>query len=165
LIHQGCTAFDNGRTTVNWNLHLADFPEWLGGSAAELIAKPHLVMFDPYSPAKNPAMWTLPMLTRLFELLDPARPCVLANFSRSTIFRATLLLAGFFVGIGHATGAKEETTIAANRLDLIETPLDRRWLERAKRSDSAEPLREPKYSRAPLAAETLEQLLRHPQFG
>jgi hypothetical protein len=121
-------------------------------------------LFDAYSPAKNPAMWTLPLFTDLFRLLDPQRPCALPTYSRSTILRVTLLLAGFFVGVGHATGLKEETTLAANTLDLIAEPLNARWLERARRSHSAEPLREPVYSRAPLSPPTVEKLRHHPQF-
>ena len=109
-------------------------------------------------------MWTLPVFETLFRALDPARSCALTTYSRSTLIRATLLLAGFFVGVGHATGMKEETTIAANTLDLIAEPLGARWLERAARSDSAEPLREPVYSRARLAEATSARLRRHPQF-
>jgi hypothetical protein len=80
------------------------------------------------------------------------------------MIRATLLLAGFLVGVGHATGLKEETTIAANSLDLIAEPLGARWLARAVRSDSAEPLSETIYRRRKLLPETLEKLWRHPQF-
>src|SRR5205085_9733466 len=89
-------------------------------------------------------MWTQPLFSRIFKLLDPCRPCALPTYSRSTMLRVTLLLAGFFVGVGHATGEKEETTIAANALDLITEPLDRHWLQRARRSTSAEPLWEPR---------------------
>ena len=67
--------------------------------------------------------------------------------------------------MGHATGLKEETTIAANTLDLIAEPLNARWLERALRSDSAEPLREPIYSRAKLSPLTAEELRQHRQFN
>jgi hypothetical protein len=81
------------------------------------------------------------------------------------MLRVTLLLAGFFVGVGHATGEKEETTIAGNSLDLIREPLDRRWLQRAHRSTSAEPLVEPVYGQARLSARNWEQLQRHPQFA
>jgi hypothetical protein len=109
-------------------------------------------------------MWTLPVFENLFHSLDPACPCALTTYSRSTLIRATLLLAGFFVGTGHATGLKEETTVAANTLDLIAEPLNARWLERALRSHSAEPLREPVYSRTPLLPETAERLRRHLQF-
>ena len=109
-------------------------------------------------------MWTLPVFENLFRALDPARPCALTTYSRSTILRVTLLLAGFFVGVGHATGLKEETTVAANTSEMIDDPLNARWLERALRSHSAEPLREAVYSRAPLSVETAEKLRRHPQF-
>jgi hypothetical protein len=125
---------------------------------------PHAILFDAYSPARNPAMWTLPLFTNLFQLLDPQRPCALPTYSRSTILRVTLLLAGFFVGVGHATGEKEETTIAANDLSLIAEPLGRCWLERSRRSHRAEPMREPFYRIAPLTAESWEKLLAHPQF-
>ena len=125
---------------------------------------PHAILFDPFSPAKNPGMWTLPLFANLFRLLDPAHPCALATYSRSTMTRAALLLAGFYVGAGHATGAKEETTIAANTLELIDEPLDRTWLERARRSHSAEPLHEAVYRQAPLAPATWEGLQAHPQF-
>ena len=110
--------------TVEWRLHLGDFPTLLTEPLAQTLPKPHVIMFDAFSPAKNPAMWTLPLFTNLFQLLDPQRPCALPTYSRSTMLRVTLLLAGFFVGVGHATGEKEETTIAANTLDLINEPLN-----------------------------------------
>jgi tRNA U34 5-methylaminomethyl-2-thiouridine-forming methyltransferase MnmC len=164
LVREHHIAFEKGAQKINWNLHLADFPTLLTQSAVRKFPKPHVIMFDAYSPVSNPAMWTLPLFTNLFQLLDPERPCALPTYSRSTILRTTLLLAGFFVGVGHATGQKEETTLAANMLELIAEPLDRRWLERARRSDSAEPLLEPIYSRAPLSQTTWEKLQRHPQF-
>jgi hypothetical protein len=161
--------FQDGPQAVSWEFHHGDFPALMqnaesGKQKAEIPA-PHAILFDAYSPARNPAMWTLPLFTNLFQQLDPQRPCALPTYSRSTILRVTLLLAGFYVGVGHATGEKEETTLAANTLDLIAEPLNARWLERALRSDSAEPLRTPVYSRAPLAPATAEQLRRHPQFA
>jgi hypothetical protein len=133
-------------------------------SGTPATTPPDAILFDAYSPARNPAMWTLPLFTNLFRLLDPQRPCSMPTYSRSTILRVTLLLAGFFVGVGHATGEKEETTIAANTLDLITEPLDRRWLERARRSHSAEPMVEPVYRIAPLSPESWGRLQAHPQF-
>jgi len=137
-------------------------PSTAGGTPA--ATPPHAILFDAYSPARNPAMWTLPLFTNLFRLLDPQRPCAMPTYSRSTILRVTLLLAGFFVGVGHATGEKEETTIAANTPDLLTEPLDLRWLERARRSHSAEPMVEPVYRIAPLSEESREKLSAHPQF-
>jgi tRNA U34 5-methylaminomethyl-2-thiouridine-forming methyltransferase MnmC len=165
LLREQRVAFKDGALAVTWEMHLADFPSLLGQPDAEGFAKPHAIMFDAFSPAKNPAMWTQPLFASLFKLLDPARPCALPTYSRSTLLRVTLLLAGFFVGVGHATGEKEETTIAANTLELLQEPLDRRWLERVRRSSSAEPMWEPVYRQTPLRPETWAKLQGHPQFA
>ena len=196
LLQTHRVEFHDGPQSVNWQLHLGDFPTLLARQsragvppaprahqreqsattsaslplgagrrdACPTFPSPHAILFDAFSPAKNPAMWTLPLFTNLFQLLDPQRPCALPTYSRSTIMRVTLLLAGFFVGVGHATGKKEETTIAANTLALLTEPLDRRWLDRARRSHSAEPMREAVYRIVPLTEASWEQLQQHPQF-
>ena len=164
LLREHHCAFQDGALTVKWDMHLADFPALLAEPAARKLAKPYAIMFDAFSPAKNPAMWTQPLFANLFQLLTPDRPCSLPTYSRSTMLRVTLLLAGFFVGVGHATGEKEETTIAANTADLIAEPLDRRWLERVHRSSSAEPMWEPVYRQARLSPPTWDKLLQHRQF-
>jgi len=186
--------FSDGLLQVEWTLEPGDFSALLGSGtgilpvqrarqrkrlvvssdrlppesdrleACPTLPPPHAVLFDPYSPKKNPAMWTVPLFAGLFRRLDPQRPCALATYTRSTMARVALLLGGFFVGVGHPSGLKEETTVAANRPDLLDEPLDRRWLERAKRSHSAEPLGGPVYRQAPLSPETWERLRQHPQF-
>jgi hypothetical protein len=164
LLHDHRCAFRDGPQTVRWDLHLADFPTLLTQPAAKKLAKPHVIMFDPFSPATNAVMWTQPLFSNLFRLLAPDRPCALPTYSRSTMLRVTLLLAGFYVGVGHATGEKEETTIAANAPGLVAEPLDRRWLQRVRRSTSAEPLWEPVYRQARLSSATWDKLQQHPQF-
>jgi hypothetical protein len=165
LADKGRTRFElPGGLSGDWDLHLADFPELLAGPAIATWPKPHAIFYDAFSPQKNPAMWTLDVFSRLYCLLDPARPCAMPTYSRSTMLRVTLLLAGFYVGVGHATGEKEETTIAANSLELMQQPLGREWLARARRSRSAEPLHSPEYRQAPLRPETWEHLSEHPQF-
>jgi tRNA U34 5-methylaminomethyl-2-thiouridine-forming methyltransferase MnmC len=164
LLHKNPISFANHEQSVDWEVHFADFPALLTQPTAQKLPRPHAIMFDAFSPAKNPAMWTQPLFANIFRLLDPNRPCALPTYSRSTMLRVTLLLAGFFVGIGHATGEKEETTIAANTLDLISEPLESKWLQRAHRSGSAEPMWEPVYRQTKLSVETWEELRRHPQF-
>lgn len=168
LLNAKRVMFEDGKQSVKWELHLGDFPTLLSDSKLKTknlkLPPPHAILFDAFSPAKNPAMWTLPLFTNLFHVLDHHRSCSMPTYSRSTIMRVTLLLAGFFVGVGHATGEKEETTIAANTLELIEQPLDLKWLARARRSHSAEPLREDIYTCAPLTSESWEKLQAHPQF-
>jgi len=170
ILNQHAVQFTDGAHEVNWQFHLGDFPALLTSAReharpTNTMPPPHTILFDAFSPAKNPAMWTLPLFTNLFQRLDPQRPCALPTYSRSTILRVTLLLAGYFVGVGHATGEKEETTIAANTLTLLTEPLGRRWLERAGRSHSAEPMVEAIYRIAPLTAESWEKLQAHPQFA
>jgi queuine tRNA-ribosyltransferase len=183
LLRSGHAEFKNGDCSAIWEFHLGDFPALLtrssrGNEALTEIDRhsepphvgcynlpaPHAIMFDAFSPSKNPAMWTLPLFANLFRQLDPDRPCNLATYSRSTMLRTTLLLAGFCVGRGTATGLKEETTVAANSLSLVDDPLDRRWLERARRSTSAEPLVEPVYRQSLLSAVNIGRLEAHPQF-
>jgi len=147
-----------------WELRLGDFPALLRKQPRPAPA-PHVIMFDAFSPAKNPAMWTAPLFSDLHGCLEAGRPCAMPTYSRSTMLRVTLLLAGFYVGTGHATGEKEQTTIAANGLEMLEEPLGRDWLERARRSRSAEPLREAAYRQARLSRASWERLLRHPQFA
>jgi tRNA U34 5-methylaminomethyl-2-thiouridine-forming methyltransferase MnmC len=165
LVSENCMEFQNGRQHANWSCLVADFPSFLRQPDARVLPKPHVILFDPWSPAKNPAMWSAPLFADLFSLLDPARPCVLPTYSRSTMTRVALLLAGFRVGAGRAAGQKEQTTIAANAPELITEPLDHRWLERAQRSPSAEPLWDAVYRQAPLTPVTRERLRGHPQFG
>ncbi|HUS35656.1 MAG TPA: MnmC family methyltransferase [Verrucomicrobiae bacterium] len=157
--------FAYGELKVSWEVHVADFPWLVASSEAEQWPKPDAILFDAFSPAKNPAMWTLPLFRRIFDLLHPQRPCAMPTYSRSTMLRVTLLLAGFFVGVGRPIGEKEETTIAANDLSLIEEPLPVSWLKRARNSTCAEPLVEPVYTRAPLSEASWEKLNAHPQFN
>ncbi len=154
----------DGNREVIWELHLGDFPEFLRSHAPTTLPPPHAILFDAFSPARNPAMWTQLLFANLFKFLDASHPCALPTYSRSTMLRVSLLLAGFYVGAGHATGEKEETTIAANTMDLISEPLGKKWLQRARNSTSAEPLWEPIYRQAPLTPETWDRLQQHPQF-
>jgi tRNA U34 5-methylaminomethyl-2-thiouridine-forming methyltransferase MnmC len=162
LLRLGRAAFRNGAQSALWELRLGDFPSFLRGAPS--APAPHAILFDAFSPAKNPAMWSAPFFADLFRWLDPGRPCAMPTYSRSTLLRVTLLLAGFYVGIGHATGEKEETTLAANTPALLDQPLPRAWLRRARHSRSAEPLWEPVYRQAPLKPATWEKLNQHPQF-
>lgn len=157
-------CFRFGSLEIDWTVNVGDFPTALASSEAHGWDKPDAILFDAFSPAKNPAMWTLPLFHRIYELLEPKRPCAMPTYSRSTMLRVTLLLAGFFVGAGQAIAEKEETTIAANDLALIDRPLGKDWLKRARNSTCAEPLREPAYTRAPISESGWEALQKHPQF-
>ena len=142
LVQNHSVKFNDGLLNIEWTLVLGDFPTFLSRSSRatatcepehRLPARrepvlscehavpetgappPHAILFDPHSPKKNPAMWTATLFAGLFHRLDPQRPCALATYTRSTMARTALLLGGFFVGMGHPSGLKEETT----RLQLL----------------------------------------------
>ena len=112
-------------------------------------------------------MWTLELFTSLRARWRDETPCLLTTYTRSTAVRVTLLLAGFYVGIGHATGEKDQTTIAANDPALLDRPLDRAWLEkRVYASTNSAPLRAqaPPHGQAPISESDYAALRAHPQF-
>ena len=144
---------------VEWIFHAGEFADSLATAPP-----PHAILYDPYSPGANREMWTLEHFTRLQARLEPARPCLLTSYTRSTAMRVTMLLAGFFVGRGHATGEKDETTIAANDVALLDEPLDAAWLARVVRSTASAPLREEGGGGA-IGPDDLARLHAHRQFA
>jgi tRNA U34 5-methylaminomethyl-2-thiouridine-forming methyltransferase MnmC len=157
LLRDGKTQFGN----LTWHLHLAEFQ---AGLKNQSIPAPHAVMFDPYSPSANPELWTLETFAAIRSRAEEDAPCTLTSYSRSTAVRTTLLLAGWFVGRGGATGEKDETTIAACRKDVLAEPLEPAWLDRVRRSTAPGPLT---VSEAPgrHGEEVAALLAKHPQFS
>ncbi len=145
---------------LKWHLHMGDFREEMHRPD---IPPPNAIFYDPYSLTINVELWTLDFFEKLRKCLDDAVPCMMTNYTRSTVMRVTWLLAGFYVGVGATIGEKEETSIATNQLELLTQPLDRKWLERVRISQSATPIRE-QHMIQPISNEDFEQLLRHPQF-
>ena len=155
-------AFERDGTKVCWRFLEGDFLEELRARGNGL-PKPDAVLFDAWSPLKNSGMWTVEVFRAIHEALEQS--CSLATYSRATCVRSALLLAGFFVGKGGAVGAKEESTVAANDLTLLQDPLDAGWLEKLQRSHSGHPLSSDVFTQEPLTNELLEALRNHPQFG
>jgi tRNA U34 5-methylaminomethyl-2-thiouridine-forming methyltransferase MnmC len=164
LADHGAARLRFDAAEIDWEAHLGDFPTLARTPRAAEWPAPHAILWDPFSPAKNPAMWTLELFAVVRGLVGDS-PCQLATYSRATLIRTALLLAGWCVGRGAATGEKEETTLAATSLDLVANPLDRAWLERVRRSTSAEPLRADAYRQHPLSDDLWENLQRLPQFA
>ncbi|MDD5260216.1 MAG: MnmC family methyltransferase [Methylacidiphilales bacterium] len=164
LRNQGLVRQIRGRS-LKWQWHLCDFPSWIGQGKARQHPLPELVFYDAYSPAKCPAMWALEHWRNLRALFDKEQPCEIAFHSRSTALRVTLLLAGFYVGRGVSIGEKDETTVAATRLDLLKRPLAKDWLGRVRRSSSARPFRTGVAGQSSITVVDFEMLAAHPQFG
>ncbi len=129
-----------------WRLVSGELPASLDAAGA----RADLVFWDPFSPAANPALWSVAAFTRLRAHCAPG--CTLLTYSASTRTRAALLLAGFAVGVGDAIGDKRETTAAALFAGDLARPLDRRWLDRWSRSTAALPADAPADAEARIRA-------------
>jgi tRNA U34 5-methylaminomethyl-2-thiouridine-forming methyltransferase MnmC len=145
---------------ISWTLHLGDFQNSVTDAS---IPAPDAIIYDPYSPVGNSEMWTLAHFTNLRKRLDPEVPCLFTNYTRSTAVRVTLLLAGFYVGIGSEVGEKAETSIASNKSEMIARPLEKSWLERVRISKNSAPMTGP-YQLLPIGEEDFERLKECPQF-
>lgn len=139
---------------LKWRLHLGDALTLL----PRIDAQATLVFHDPFSPETNPTMWT-PDAFKAVRAKCADEGAGLYTYSASTRTRASMLLGGFFVGIGDPIGTKQETTVAATRREQLPRPLGAEWLKRWERSSA----------RAPWGAEltsTHEQAIRaHRQFS
>jgi len=124
--------YRDARTT--WRLRLGDLPATL---SLEEAASVDLVYWDPFSPSKNPTLWTTDTFRALRGLCRPG--ATLFTYSAATATRSALLLAGFAVGEGDVTGIGKRTTQAALSVNDLERPLGRRWFERLARSSAAFP--------------------------
>ena len=150
----------DARRPLTWRVHRGDFRKRMADAPA-----PHAIFYDPYSAATNPELWTLEHFTALRARLADDAGCMLTNYTRSTAVRVTLLLAGFCVGRGGATGEKDQTTVATNRAELLLHPLDVDWLTRVGRSTRGAPLRAEKVDGRAIAAGDWAALNAHPQFA
>lgn len=132
------------------------------GNFIELIDREthaaNLVFYDPYSFKKNSEMWVPEVFRKVRAKC--ALDGILLTYSRATPIRVGLLMAGFFVGMGIATGEKDETTQASLRLSDLENPLGPAWLGKWQRSHSPNAAG----ARPEDLAKVKEFVLSHPQF-
>ena len=135
---------------TSWRLVLGELPGALAGTAAADI-----VYWDPFSPRANPELWSMAAFTALRGCC--ADRATVHTYSAATATRAAMLLAGFAVGTGPSTGTMGETSIGAIVPDDLARPLDRRWLDRLRRSTAPLPADAP--------ADALDRIAAMPQFG
>lgn len=144
---------------VRWRLHRGDYGEQL-----RQAPPPAAIYHDPYSPARNAAMWRLEVFRAARERTGE-NACLLTNYTRSTAVRVTLALAGWWIGFGVPTGDKDQTTIAASRPGMLERPMDRDWLRRVRASTNAAPQRGATYERGPISDADFAALCALEQFA
>lgn len=118
---------------TSWRLVLGELP----GALSEATLAADVVFWDPFSPKANPELWSVAAFTALRS--RSAGRATVHTYSAATSTRAAMLLAGFAVGAGPSTGTMGQTTIAAVDPADLAQPLDRRWLDRLRRSSAPLP--------------------------
>lgn len=163
LLTQGAVSLAAVGLTGEWELHVGDFPTLVRDPRGQL-PRPDAVLFDAFSPAKNPAMWSLPVFQAIRSRVGTEGRGELSTYSRATLVRTALLLAGWYVGRGDAIAGKEETTVAATHRADLRAPLGVDFLRRVDVSAAAEPLQSGEYFRGRITPEHRQRLWQHPQF-
>jgi len=140
-----------------WRLCLGDFRE-----ALDRIPDGYadVVFWDMFSPRTAPELWSVSMFREVRRACREG--ATLHTYSASTSTRSGLLLGGFAVGVGARTGDRDETTMAATRVEDLARPLDASWLGRLSRSSVPFPNDVPKDAVA--RAEALARVRACPQF-
>jgi queuine tRNA-ribosyltransferase len=128
LAHRGSYRHDR----FTWLLCGGDFL-----SAFATQPQPDVIFYDPFFAKVDQEMWSLAAFTRLFDHLT--RPVELFTYTSSTAIRSAMLVAGFHVARGVASGPKPETTIALKHLAAPHALLGRDWLARRERSTARFP--------------------------
>ena len=135
-----------------WRFVRGELPDSLTEVPA---ASADIVFWDPFSPKSNPGLWNVAAFRAVHPLCRPG--ATLHTYSAATATRAALLLAGFAVGAGDASGKSVHTTVAALDLAPLRAPLDQRWLQRWRRSSAPLPADAP--------SDAAERLGAAPQFA
>jgi queuine tRNA-ribosyltransferase len=123
---------ETARTT--WRFVFGDFLTALASVTPESV---DIVFWDMYSREVSPSLWGVTPFSALRRVCR--KGASLHTYSAATSTRSALLLAGFAVGIGSATGNKGQTTIAAVDVCDLDAPLDGAWLKRLERSSAPFP--------------------------
>jgi len=118
---------------ISWILNEGDFSQFMNESEI-----PDLIYYDPFSFQTNGSLWSFDHFQKLYNLCSD-KTVTLFTYSSSTMVRAALLAAGFYVAKGVESGPKSETTVAFTQIDEFTenfTLLGDQWLQRFERSTS-----------------------------
>jgi tRNA U34 5-methylaminomethyl-2-thiouridine-forming methyltransferase MnmC len=98
------------------------------------------VFQDPYSPSKNPELWTLDYFFIIAKLMNDS--AVLTTYSSAVQVRRAMIEAGLRVGSCPSTGIKKEGTMASKDSDMLPGILDAEELQELLENVKSEPYRD-----------------------
>ncbi len=95
---------------IGWVLMEGDFLDNI-----EPACNPDCIFYDPFSLHTDGHMWSFSVFQQIYSRCHD-RHTRLFTYSASTCVRASLLAAGFYVGLGAGIGPKSHTTVACNNI-------------------------------------------------
>lgn len=96
------------------------------------------VFHDPFSPAKNPELWTVDFFKHIHRVIRPSG--VITTYSSAQHIRMALMEAGFTIGKGPSVGKKREGTVATISGPIQKLPEEE--IKTLRRSVSSVPYRD-----------------------
>lgn len=99
------------------------------------------IFHDPFSPAKNPEMWSVEFFKEEYRLLSDNG--IITTYSSSSKIRRAMIEAGLVPGRGPSVGRKKEGTLAAKK--NISTMLGIEEIEKIMKNPDAYPYRDPEF--------------------
>ncbi len=100
------------------------------------------VFHDPFSPVKNPELWTVEFFQEEFRLLSSDG--IITTYSSSTKIRRAMIEAGLIVGRGPSVGRKKEGTLAGKK--GFSTMLGSDEIQKIMNNPEAQPYRDPGFT-------------------
>ncbi|MCX8123383.1 MAG: MnmC family methyltransferase [Spirochaetes bacterium] len=98
------------------------------------------VFHDPFSPYKNPELWSVDFFKKLFDVCKDE--CIVTTYSAAVHVRVAMKKGGFIVGKGPQVGRKKEGTVATKRNNAV-TPLGEEYFALLKNDPKAIPFTDP----------------------
>jgi chorismate dehydratase len=116
----------------------------------------HAVFQDPFSPSKNPELWTVDYFRKLKEIMDEKG--IITTYSSADHIRRAMMEAGFILSRGPSVGKKREGTLAS--LKGVEPLLPAEKITGIMNNIKSEPYRDPglNLSREQILRDRLEKI-------
>lgn len=98
------------------------------------------VFHDPFSPAKNPELWTVDFFKKMHQKCNDE--CIVTTYSAAMHIRVAMEQGGFIVSKGPQVGRKKEGTIATKKDNAV-VPFDESFRALLEKNPKALPFTDP----------------------
>ena len=102
------------------------------------------IFYDPFSPGKNPEMWSLDIFRIIVNLIKTTG--ILTTYSSALQIRRAMFDNGFILGRGPSVGKKRDGTVASLELSQLDNPLSTDDLHHILNDIKSTPYKDPMFN-------------------